>query len=137
MMCFTVGDRSHSFTITNRHAANNAVCVFFIEPFLAELTQQLQLPQADYFENFRAAHAKLASTNKSVDAQVSTTGSSNISSVVNVSGIFYVGHADGSLQCFQTFSSGMTMSVRRTSTRFLTSGHMAMAVSPLSASMTR
>ena len=90
------------------HADNNAVCVFFIEPFLAELTQQLQLPQADYFENFRAAHAKLASTNKSVDAQVSTTGSSNISSVVNVSGIFYVGHADGSLQCFQTFSSGMT-----------------------------
>ena len=96
--------------VSHCNAAANAhtVCVFFIEPFLPELTAQLQLPQADYFENCRVAHSKLALSNKSVDVQVTSTGSSHISSAVNVSGIFYVGHADGSLQCFQTFSSGLT-----------------------------
>jgi WD40 repeat protein len=40
--------------------------------------------------------------------KVTSTGSGRISSVINVSGIFYTGHTDGCLQCFQSFSSGMT-----------------------------
>lgn len=89
------------------HAPKNAVCVFYIEPFLGELAAQLQLPQVQYLENVRSANAKVASTGKNLDIQVTTTGVSHISSVVNVGGMLYIGHHDGCLQCFQTFSSGV------------------------------
>jgi hypothetical protein len=90
------------------HVEKNAVCVFHIEPFLAELTAQLQLPQAQYLENVRIANSKLAAVNKSLDVKVTSTGSGRISSVINVSGVFYIGHTDGCLQCFQRFSSHLT-----------------------------
>jgi WD40 repeat protein len=102
----TCHDTADGF-IAISHAQKNSVCVFHLQPVLAELTSQLQLPQSQYLENVRSANAKIASTNKSLDLQVTPTGSSRICSVVNVSGMFYIGHADGCLQCFQTFSSGV------------------------------
>jgi WD40 repeat protein len=88
------------------HEDRNAVCVFYIEPFMAELTAQLQLPQPQYFESVRAANSKIASTNRSLNVQVTSTGASRTFSVVSMNGIFYLGQADGCLQSFQRFSSG-------------------------------
>jgi WD40 repeat protein len=102
----TCHDTAGGFIVIS-HAQKNSVCVFHIEPFLAELTTQLQQPQNQYLENVRAANSKIATANKNLDLQVTLTGSSRICSVVNISGRFFIGHADGCLQCFQTFSSGV------------------------------
>jgi hypothetical protein len=90
------------------HIEKHAVCIFHIQPVVADLTTQLQIPQDAYFESVRVANSKLALSNKSLDVQVTSTGSSRISSVVRVNGMFYVGHMDGCLQCFQSFRSGVT-----------------------------
>lgn len=93
------------------HVEKNAVCVFHLQPFVAELTAQLQTPQEQYLESVRVANSKLALTNRNLNVHVTSTGSCRISSVANVNGVFYVGHTDGCLQCYQSFRSGATRHV--------------------------